>query len=72
MALEKPDNEGNMIIRKISFFCAIGIIAILALSAAAQDELFSDVNVDYSFALPDAKWKMTAKPSATSPKDGWK
>lgn len=33
----------------------------------AQGDLFSDVNVAYSFALPDAKWKMTTKPSATSP-----
>ena len=28
---------------------------------------FSDPNVDYSFALPDAAWKLIAKPSATSP-----
>lgn len=35
--------------------------------ASAQTDVFSDPNVDYTFALPDAKWKMTAKPSATSP-----
>lgn len=33
----------------------------------AQDELFTDANVAYSFGVPDAKWKMTIKPSATSP-----
>jgi hypothetical protein len=36
-------------------------------SASAQNDMFSDPNVEYSFALPDAKWKMTAKPSQTSP-----
>lgn len=61
------DVEGIMIIRKISLLCAVGILAILALSAFGQDETFNDPNVDYSFALPDAKWKMTVKPSATSP-----
>ena len=56
-----------MTIRKISFFWAVGIIAILTFSAFSQDQTFSDPNVNYSFILPDAKWKMTAKPSATSP-----
>ena len=42
-----------------------GLIA--AVSAFAQGESFSDPNVDYSFGIPDAKWKMTVKPSATSP-----
>ncbi len=67
MAEAKRTLEGNMIIRKITLFCAVGIVAILTLSAFGQDSMFSDPNVDYSFALPDAKWKMTAKPSATSP-----
>jgi hypothetical protein len=35
-----------------------------AFSALAQDEAFNDPNVDYSFILPDAKWKMTIKPSS--------
>ncbi|MBC7901608.1 MAG: hypothetical protein H7070_16320 [Saprospiraceae bacterium] len=34
-------------------------------SAFAQGDSFSDPNVDYSFDIPDAKWKMTVKPSAT-------
>jgi hypothetical protein len=33
----------------------------------AQGDSFSDPNVDYTFELPEAKWKMTVKPSATSP-----
>lgn len=47
------------------------LIAIAAFLAAvpsmAQTETFSDPTVDYSFQLPDGKWKMTVKPSATSP-----
>ena len=56
-----------MTIRKIAIFCAVGIIGILAFSAFSQDQTFADPNVDYSFVLPEAKWKMTVKPSATSP-----
>ncbi len=40
---------------------------IFPLAAAAQNSTFSDPNVEYTFALPDQKWKMTSKPSATSP-----
>ena len=42
-----------------------GLVA--AVSTFAQGESFSDPNVNYSFEIPDAKWKMTVKPSATSP-----
>jgi len=38
-----------------------------ASSARAQTDTFNDPNVDYSFGVPDAKWKMTTKPSQTSP-----
>ncbi len=34
---------------------------------AAQEDVFSHPDVDYTFSLPDARWKMTARPSATSP-----
>lgn len=40
---------------------------LFASTAIAQDEKFSSPNVDYTFILPDAKWKMTVKPSDTSP-----
>jgi len=44
------------------------ILSILAVASAfGQAERFSDATVDYSFDLPEAKWKMTVKPSATSP-----
>ena len=52
---------------KFSFILLVTAILFAALPAIAQEGSFSDPNVDYSFALPDAKWKMTAKPSATSP-----
>ncbi len=42
-------------------------IALTALSTFAQSSVFVDSNVDYSFALPEEKWKLTVKPSATSP-----
>ena len=47
------------------FSVAIALFAVL--SVFAQSDKFSDPNVDYSFDIPDAKWKMTVKPSATSP-----
>jgi len=39
---------------------------LFAFSTFAQ-ESFSDANVDYTFDLPEAKWKQTVKPSTTSP-----
>ena len=44
------------------------LIFLSAASALAQGWSFSDPNVDYSFDLPDAKWRMTVKPNATSTK----
>ena len=35
--------------------------------AAAQESTFNDPNVEYSFVLPEAGWKMIVRPSATSP-----
>lgn len=40
---------------------------VLVVSAAAQGESFSNPEVDYTFDLPDARWKLTVKPSATTP-----
>ncbi len=45
----------------------IAAVLCLAGGAVAQNGTFSDPNVDYTFELPDPRWKMTAKPSATSP-----
>ena len=46
---------------------SISIFMMAASVTFAQNETFSSPNVDYSFILPDAKWKMTVKPSDTSP-----
>lgn len=35
--------------------------------ALGQFGVFSDPNVEYSFDLPDERWKMTVKPSAAKP-----
>jgi len=54
--------------RLAHFVLLFGLTILLtAVSAFAQGSSFSDPNVDYTFDLPDAKWKMTVKPSATSP-----
>ncbi|HQZ96719.1 MAG TPA: hypothetical protein PLP21_10390 [Pyrinomonadaceae bacterium] len=52
---------------KLSFVMLLCLIALAAFSAVAQDDVFNDPTVDYSFTIPEAKWKMTVKPSATSP-----
>ena len=47
-------------------FAALFCVALSA-SASAQAGAFSDPNVEYSFILPEVAWKLTVKPSATSP-----
>lgn len=42
-------------------------VVFTAVSAFAQGGSFSDTSADYTFDLPDAKWKMTVKPSTTNP-----
>ncbi len=39
----------------------------LTIFTFAQDQKFSDPNVEYTFDLPETTWKMVAKPSVTSP-----
>lgn len=52
---------------KFSSLFALIAGLVLAASVAAQGESFSSPDVEYGFELPDAKWKMTVKPSATTP-----
>lgn len=55
---------------KITKFAIIySLLTVLFASAVvfAQTETFSDPNVDYTFDIPDSKWKMTTKPSDISP-----
>jgi hypothetical protein len=40
---------------------------VLSVTAAAQGSTFSNPDVEYTFELPDVKWKLTVKPSATTP-----
>ncbi|MEZ5427377.1 MAG: hypothetical protein R2747_13990 [Pyrinomonadaceae bacterium] len=56
-----------MKLTKLSLMLSVVAGLILSVSAFAQNETFSDPNVDYSFEVPDATWKMTSKPSDISP-----
>jgi hypothetical protein len=56
-----------MKLNKFSFLFSAVLGLFLAVSALAQTDKFSDANVEYGFDLPNATWKMTAKPSTTSP-----
>lgn len=49
------------------FFTFVVVAASLAISASAQSQTFADANVEYTFDLPQSNWKMTVKPSQTSP-----
>jgi len=51
----------------LSLAMIIAAAVVLSSTAAAQTETFSDPNVDYTFALPDAKWRKTVTPSSTNP-----
>ncbi len=52
---------------RVSILSSIILSILAVVSAFGQGERFSDANVDYIFDIPDAKWKLTVKPSATSP-----
>lgn len=52
---------------KAAIFLLAAVVCLATGRSFAQDGAFSDPNVDYTFSLPDPQWKMTAKPSATSP-----
>jgi hypothetical protein len=46
---------------------AFTLIVVFSGPAFGQSDSFRDPNVDYTFELPDPRWKMTVKPSSTSP-----
>ncbi len=54
-----------MPITRMRHLMPVLMLVAAAMAAFGQDSAFSDPLVDYSFQLPDAKWKMTVKPSAT-------
>ncbi len=53
--------------KRYSILLLLACSIFAAASAFAQSEPFSDPNVDYKFDVPDERWKMTVKPSATKP-----
>lgn len=52
---------------KLSVFSVLFVLACSVSATLAQETTFTDPAVDYSFVVPEGKWKMTVKPSATSP-----
>src|SRR5436305_11403298 len=52
---------------RIAAFVAFNISLLFSGIAFGQTDTFSDPSVEYTFELPDPHWKMTVKPSATSP-----
>ncbi|MEO6051779.1 MAG: hypothetical protein ABIP78_10670 [Pyrinomonadaceae bacterium] len=56
-----------MKLNKFSPIILAAAVFFMAFAVFAQEDTFIDPSVDYSFGVPDAKWKMTVKPSATSP-----
>jgi len=53
--------------KRVSLLSPILLALFAAASAFGQISSFSDPNVDYSFDIPDERWKMTLKPSAAKP-----
>lgn len=50
------------------FFLSFTVALLFSVSIFAQSGgTFADANVEYTFDLPEANWKMTVKPSTTSP-----
>jgi hypothetical protein len=45
----------------------LALVALSVYGAAAQGSTFSDPSVDYTFSVPEDKWTMVVKPSATNP-----
>jgi hypothetical protein len=56
-----------MMKHRLSVLLALIAGLVFAGSAAAQGGSFSNPDVEYGFELPDERWKMTVKPSATTP-----
>ena len=63
----RPRTFKNMRLKRLQPSFAFGLCLLFSAAAFAQSNSFSDSSVEYSFDLPDARWKMTVKPSATSP-----
>ncbi len=55
--------------RSIRLVLAVSVWSLLTIAGPvfAQEDIFSHPDVAYSFSLPDAKWRITSRPSVTSP-----
>lgn len=56
-----------MKLTKLSFLFSLVAGLLLGVSAFAQSQTFNNANVEYTFEVPEAAWKMIAAPSKTSP-----
>ena len=52
--------------KKLAVLLAVALSVLYALPASAQNT-YSDPNADYTFSIPDDKWKVTGKPTAALP-----
>ena len=54
--------------RSIFSLVLFGLLSLVFVTnSSAQTQTFSDANVEYTFDIPEATWKMIIKPSASSP-----
>lgn len=65
--LYDPVNYGKMRNQPIKALTTFALVLLAAGTLFAQGESFASPDVDYVFELPDERWKMTVKPSATTP-----
>lgn len=56
-----------MKVTRASILFSLALSLLPGASAFGQIGPFSDPNAEYTFDVPDERWKMTAKPSATKP-----
>jgi len=56
-----------MDLRKHRLISALAMIALSCMAVFAQDQIFTDPAVEYSFTIPDTGWKASVRPSSTNP-----
>jgi hypothetical protein len=53
--------------KRSQILLVLGFLALSVSGVAAQGTVFSDPSVDYTFTVPEDKWTMIVRPSATNP-----
>lgn len=53
--------------RQVRILYSMLIVLLGCVAAFGQGDSFSSPDVDYTFELPDERWKMTVRPSASKP-----